>query len=268
MQKITPHRVENGTALKRCSKCKDWKPVGEYYKEKAKWDGFKSACKMCGKICMVEYYKKNKVKLAAKAREYNKKNKERVAARNREYREKNKEKLKAKMRKSYRKNKIKRREYIEKNKEKIKDQRNKRLRQRRKEDPLYRMSMNIRTNLRYTLRKAKEKKQNRTFKYVGCTPEFLLARLQRQCKERGLNEYEVDHMMPVSSFDLRDPEQLRRAWHHSNLQALDPKDNLAKSNKVIYDMKWSEKRDQWLIRNEQGKGPYRPTALFRSLLFV
>lgn len=75
-------------------------------------------------------------------------------------------------------------------------------------------------------------------------------------------------MIPLSSFDLSDPEQLRRAWHWSNLQMLSKEDNLRKGNKIIYDMRWSEKRDQWLIRNKEGKGPYRPTALFQSLLIV
>ena len=55
MPKVTPHRVENGTALKRCSKCKDWKPVGEYYKAKAKWDGLRSACKQCNKTISLKY---------------------------------------------------------------------------------------------------------------------------------------------------------------------------------------------------------------------
>mgnify|MGYP006412353579 CR=1 FL=1 len=270
MPKITPHRVENGTALKRCSKCKDWKQVGEYHKAKKLWDGLTTACKECRFLSNNSYYRKNKEKIKARTREYNEKNKEKIKAKTREYKEKNKEKLKAKKReynrKNKEKNKIKRREYIEKNKEQIKEQRNKRLRQRRKEDPLYRMSMNIRANLRYTLRRAKEKKQKSTFKYVGCTPEFLLARLQRQCKERGLNEYEVDHMMPVSSFDLRDPEQLRRAWNISNLQALSPQENLRKSGKIVYDMKWAG--DEWVIRTKEGNGLYRPTALFRSVLSI
>ena len=90
MPKITPHRVENGTALKRCSKCKDWKQLGEYHKDKGKWDGFQSACKKCGRA--PEYYEKNKVKLAAKQREYREKNKAKISDRDRKYREKNKTK--------------------------------------------------------------------------------------------------------------------------------------------------------------------------------
>jgi hypothetical protein len=75
-------------------------------------------------------------------------------------------------------------------------------------------------------------------------------------------------MMPLASFDLNDAEQMRRAWHWSNLQALSPEENLAKGSKIIYDMKWNEKKDQWFIRNKNSCGPYRPTALFQSLLSV
>jgi len=47
---------------------------------------------------------------------------------------------------------------------------------------------------------------------------------------------------------------------------LSPEDNLAKADKIIYDMKWTG--DEWVIRTKEGNGLYRPTALFRSLLLV
>lgn len=133
----------------------------------------------------------------------------------------------------------------------------------------FRISLRIRSGVSASLRRAKLRKKTSTFKFTACSAEFLIQRLEKMQIERGLNEYcHIDHMMPVNSFDLNDAEQLRRCWHWSNLQVLSKEENLSKSDKIIYDMKWSEKRDQWLIRNEQGKGPYRPTALFRSLLLV
>lgn len=35
---------------KQCSQCKDWKPVSEFHKEKAKPLGLQSRCKFCKKI--------------------------------------------------------------------------------------------------------------------------------------------------------------------------------------------------------------------------
>lgn len=257
-----PHRFDaNGTARKRCSNCKYWKPVGFFSKEKAKWDGLKSACKECGRAQKIksdkEYYRKNKAKINAQNRKYREKNKEKLTAKKREYIEKNKGKVAARIRK-----------YRKKNKEKINQQRNLQRKKRRKEDPQYRLTANMRKALYHSLKRAKTKKQNTTFKYISCSPSFLLERLEKMRIERGLSEYAVDHMMPLDSFDLSDPEELRRAWHFSNLQSLSGEDNFKKSNKVIYDMKWCTKRDQWLIRNKDNKGPYRPTALFQSLLLV
>lgn len=250
----------NGTELKRCSKCKGWKQLGEYYRQKARWDGFRSACKECGRAQKIksdkEYYRKNKAKINVQNRKYREKNKEKLAAKKREYIEKNKGKVAARIRK-YNK------------KPEVKERINKRLRERRKEDPLFRLTTNMRNALNSSLKRAQTKKQQTSFKYISCSPSFLLERLEKMRIERGLDaSAHVDHMMPLDSFDLSDPEQLRRAWNISNLQLLSAEDNFKKSNKVIYDMRWSEKRNQWLIRNKEGKGPYRPTALFQSLLLV
>jgi hypothetical protein len=256
MPKITPHKFDaNGTELKRCSKCPTWKVLDDFYKNKASWDGFRSDCKKCANLKFSIYREENRDRLAAKARDYTKKNKAKVKNTLRKYRDKNKEKRTAYIRK-----------YREKNKEKINQQSNLYRKKRRKEDPQYRLTANMRAALYKSLKSAKLKKNNRTFRYVSCSPSFLLERLERQRIERGLSEYAVDHMTPLDSFDLSDPEELRRCWHFSNLQALSPEDNLRKGSKLIYDMEWA--RDEWVIRTKEGNGLYRPTALFRSVLVV
>lgn len=42
--------------LKRCSKCKEKKVIGEFAKDPQKWDGFRSNCKACSRI---DYFKRN-----------------------------------------------------------------------------------------------------------------------------------------------------------------------------------------------------------------
>lgn len=49
-----------------------------------------------------------------------------------------------------------------------------------------------------------------------------------------LGEIHIDHIVPISSFNLSDPDELKSAWAITNLRPLWAKDNLMKSSKRIY----------------------------------
>lgn len=94
----------------------------------------------------------------------------------------------------------------------------------------------IRSNLRNRLKIAMKnnRKQDPTLSLIGCSLDQLKAHLESQFQS-GMswdnwshNGWHIDHIEPLASFDLSDPEQLRKACHYTNLRPLWAKDNLVK----------------------------------------
>jgi hypothetical protein len=96
----------------------------------------------------------------------------------------------------------------------------------------------IRENIKSRVNRAiRNYKLDTTIKELGCSVEELMRYLEARFKpgmswsNYGLFGWHIDHIVPISSFDLSDPEQLRQACHYTNLQPLWAKDNLKKSDK-------------------------------------
>jgi hypothetical protein len=80
-------------------------------------------------------------------------------------------------------------------------------------------------------------KTGSAIKDLGCSiPElkqYFEALFQPGMAWDNYGEWHIDHIKPLSSFDLTDMYQLRQACHYANLQPLWAIDNLKKGSKVV-----------------------------------
>lgn len=97
--------------------------------------------------------------------------------------------------------------------------------------PLY-LVHNQRSRINDILRSKNLKKTKRTIEYLDCTPIFLKEYLEKQMTpEMTWDNIHIDHIKPVSKFNLEDPCEFLQCCHYTNLRPLLAKDNLTKYNK-------------------------------------
>jgi hypothetical protein len=107
---------------------------------------------------------------------------------------------------------------------------------RAKKDALFRLIVCARSRVAQALKRDGSPKSQRTIHLIGCTAEQLKLHIESQFAKgmswENRHEWHIDHIIPVSKFDLSDPEQQAAAFHYTNLQPLWAADNLRKSAKV------------------------------------
>lgn len=180
-----------------------------------------------------KYREQNKEKVKKTRKEYTEKNKDNKRLYDIEYREKNKEKIKTTQKEYYLKNKDKLKnnvkEYRENNKDKIKiHQRN-----RYKNDPLFRLTNNIRSLIGQSFRLKGFSKNSKTAKILGCSFEEFKNHIE-SLWEPWMNwgnygnfngvptepniAWDIDHVLPSSSAHTE--EELLKLNHYTNLKPL------------------------------------------------
>ena len=172
---------------------------------------------------------------------YNKKwreeNPEKSKESSRKWREKNPEKSKEASRKWREENpeysSIASRKWREENPEKAKKYFN----ERYANNIQFKLSKLVRGRLGKAI--SREQKVGSAVHDLGCTLEELKIHLENQFKE-GMtwdnwkpDGWHIDHIKPLSKFDLTDPVQFKEAVHYTNLQPLWWNENLEKSDKWV-----------------------------------
>lgn len=150
----------------------------------------------------------------------------------------------------YKENLTHRKKYYETNKEyyqkksKVKYETNKKqiilnIKNKYKTNLLFKMSHKLRARFKQALKK--NFKSGSAVRDLGCSIEELKPYLESKFYPNpetgeimswdnyGLKGWHIDHIKPLYSFDLSDPEQVKKACHYSNLQPLWAKENLSKN---------------------------------------
>lgn len=188
-------------SIKTCKFCNETKSIQEFNKHPKMTGGRLNKCKSCEKEYKRRYYQANKDGVVKKARERNQEN--------------------------YK---------LAKRSQKYKDVRNASRRKRYREDLEYKITCILRSRLRIALKK--NQKKSSTVKYIGCSIQKLKEHIEAQFQD-GMSwdnwkhdVWHLDHIKPLSSFDLSDDTQILEACNYTNLRPLWAGDNVKKGAKV------------------------------------
>lgn len=103
-------------------------------------------------------------------------------------------------------------------------------------DPGMRMILALRSRVRVAIKRQYGNKAAKSMNLTGCSIAFLRQYLEERFTDgmswanygRGHGKWNIDHIIPVSSFNLTLEDQQRKCFHYSNLQPLWFMDNMRK----------------------------------------
>lgn len=197
------------------------------------------AWRAANKEKLAEYYARTRKKRLAYKVAYRAANKDKIAA----YKAATKERD-AEYRKKYRaENKDKVAAYRAKNKKRISAVTlaygNEWRKKRMAADPAFKIRIALRIRGIHALKRQRTAKTFQShIKFLGCTVEQARKHLESQFEpwmtweNHGFRGWHIDHIKPLASFDLSDPEQVKKAFHYTNLRPLHWQDNIKNGSRL------------------------------------
>lgn len=190
---------------KKCTACLEVKDIDLFYKSKRGLFGRRSQCKTCCVDKAMARYSK----------------------------EERSEKFKKWLDRNHQYNSERKKQWVNNNRHKIrKYDQEYRPQYYQKCDPQYLIARNLRSRLYKAFKN--NQKTGSAIKDLGCSVDQLKFHLEHQFQEGmtwdNYGKWHIDHIRPLSSFDLTKREELLEACHYTNLQPLWAEDNLRKSD--------------------------------------
>jgi len=189
---------------------------------------------------MKEWRSRNRDKLSGYARRHYLKHREKMKEHRRAYYEKTKSRVRAQS-KAWLENNFerytvwlaeyrKRPEVIARNRAKFHE--------RKKNNPSFALALTLRCRIRRAIKEQSGVKAKKSLDLLGCSIEHARKHIEAQFEPGmswenfGRNGWHLDHVLPCSSFDLRNPKHQQRCFHYSNLRPVWERDNLQKGSMV------------------------------------
>jgi hypothetical protein len=230
-----------GGSFRVCKKCGRSLPLSEFYSHTRKTGTALNyfSCKSCWAEAKKRRRIANPGKYAEQDRKWQQKNREKCRANCRRWKLKHPELYVKCQKKYYDANREKRIEtskrYRLNNIEKYRGFR----RAQYSKSKSYRISVLLRRRMFGEMKKASAKKSKTTFELLGCTISEFKKYIESiflpgmSWENHSIHGWHLDHIIPISSFDLTKPDQQKICFNYKNIQPLWAEDNLRKSDKII-----------------------------------
>lgn len=209
--------------MKKCRQCQMDRNSDNFHRYSKSDDGLYPLCKSCVKIVNAEYYARNREKRLADHKLWFSENKDKVKQYGRDNADRDNE-----------------------------NRRKRRIITRDHSNKLHReyQSKRRQTDVQFKLRKALRSRVNNAIKGgakrgsavndLGCTIDYLKKYLESQFTEgmswenwsNGEGKWNIDHIMPLTAFDLTNRQHFLLANHFGNLRPLWHNENMSKHNKI------------------------------------
>ena len=130
-------------------------------------------------------------------------------------------------------------EWREKNINKHRENKRNYEKNRKSNDPLYKLISNFRTAIYQVLKENNVKKNGHYFDILKYTPQQLIEHLEKQFSDEmtwdNYGLWHVDHKHPISLYNIEEigDDEFLKCWSLDNLQPMWGSENIKKSNKLL-----------------------------------
>lgn len=109
---------------------------------------------------------------------------------------------------------------------------------KQRQKPLNKAKSNMRNRFRDALKHYRQTQSDKMSTMIGCTwaffDQWIASQFKRGMKWENYGKvWHIDHIEPLARFDASDQNDMKRAWHYSNLRPLKASENLKKGAKIV-----------------------------------